>query len=357
MRVYQAVIALLTLSEVSGAERFNEIKIRDDAVHNYIVSPLPHTYLRADALPDSFSWSDVDGVSYLTHSLNQHLPQYCGSCWAHGSLSSLGDRIKIARKAQGDDINLSIQFILNCGTQLAGSCYGGYHTSTYEFIKKTGYVPYDTCQPYIACSHDSNEGFCKHIDSTCAASTTCKTCDTFAGMGGACTEIDYFPNATVAEYGLIDFDPDDNEGNCHKIMAEIYSRGPVAATINAEPIVRYSGGIFTDDSFDQQTNHIVSIVGWGTDEATGTKYWIVRNSWGQYWGEMGYMRLEMGKNLLGIEGEVAWATPGSYTVNNFPCYENGENCVVSENYLDPSNNLGEIQRRLAKHGNRRNMRG
>lgn len=176
-------------------------------------------------------------------------------------------------------------------------------------------------------------------------------------MGGACTEIDYFPNATVAEYGLIDFDPDDNESNCHKIMAEIYSRGPVAATINAEPIVRYAGGIFTDDSFDQQTNHIVSIVGWGTDVATGTKFWIIRNSWGQYWGEMGYMRVEMGKNLLGIEGEVAWATPGSYTVNNFPCYENGENCIVSENYLDPSNNLAEIQRRLANHSNRRNMRG
>jgi len=31
---------------------------------------------------------------------------------------------------------------------------------------------------------------------------------------------------------------------------------------------------------------------------------------GQYWGEMGYMRLEMGKNLLGIEGEIAFAVPG-----------------------------------------------
>lgn len=74
----------------------------------------------------------------------QHIPQYCGSCWAHGSLSSFADRIKIARKAQGDDINLSIQFILNCGTESAGSCHGGYHTSTYEFIQKTGFVPYDT---------------------------------------------------------------------------------------------------------------------------------------------------------------------------------------------------------------------
>jgi cathepsin X len=106
----------------------------------------------------------VNGASYLTHSLNQHIPQYCGSCWAHGSLSSLADRIKIARLGAGDEINLSIQYILNCGTDMAGSCHGGYHTSTYEFIQSSGYVPYDTCNPYLACSNDSTEGFCPQID-------------------------------------------------------------------------------------------------------------------------------------------------------------------------------------------------
>lgn len=54
------------------------------------------------------------------HSIVFLCPTDCGSCWAHGSISSLGDRIKIARGAQGDDINLSIQFILNCGTETAG---------------------------------------------------------------------------------------------------------------------------------------------------------------------------------------------------------------------------------------------
>lgn len=242
---------------------------------------MPHTYVGAGELPDSFSWANINGVSYLTHSLNQHLPQYCGSCWAHGSLSSLGDRIKIARKGQGDDINLSIQFILNCGAEAAGSCHGGYHTSTFEFIQETGYVPYDTCMPYMACSKESKDGFCSYVDTTCSKPNTCRTCDTFAGMGGACTEIDYFPNATVAEYGLIDFDQDDIETTVHKIMAEIYVRGPVAATINAEPIVKYTGGVFTDDSYDTQTNHIVSIVGWGAVPDSESKYWIIRNSWGE----------------------------------------------------------------------------
>ena len=155
-------------------------------------------------------------------------------------------------------------------------------------------VPYDTCMPYMACSVDSKEGFCGQVDTTCSKPNTCRTCDTFAGMGGACTEIDYFPNATVAEYGLIDFDEDNIEKAVHEIMAEIFVRGPVAATINAEPIVEYMGGVFTEEGHPTESNHIVSIVGWGTDPDTGVKYWIIRNSWGQYWGELGFLFLEFG---------------------------------------------------------------
>jgi len=60
-------------------------------------------------------------------------------------------------------------------------------------------------------------GFCSSVDTSCSAANTCRTCDTFAGMGGKCAEIDIFPNATVSEYGLIDFDEDVVE----KIMTEM----------------------------------------------------------------------------------------------------------------------------------------
>jgi len=342
-------LALASILSLVSSEKYNEIKILDGhTVRSSVKSPLPHTYVKSDSLPDEFTWQDVDGVSYLTRNLNQHLPQYCGSCWAHGAMSAFSDRLKIARKGQGEDINLSIQYILNCGADVAGSCYGGYHTGVYQLIQEEGGVPYETCMPYIACSDDSSEGFCEHVDTTCKKDNICRTCDTFGGMGGKCTEIDFYPNATVAEYGVVDKDAD-------KIMAEIYTRGPVAATINAEPIVEYTGGVFDDKDASRETNHIVSIVGWGMDRTTGIKHWIVRNSWGEYWGEMGFMRVEMGSNILGLEGEVAWATPSTWTEINFPCSENGKNCNGSTRlqnsraqfYVDPSvNALQEVARNL-----------
>jgi cathepsin X len=273
--------------------------------------------------------------------LNQHIPQYCGACWAHAALSSLADRIKISRKdIVGQDINLSVQFLLNCGREIAGSCLGGSATGAYEFIKTNGFVPYETCQPYIACSSDSQEGFCPHVDTSCSPMNICKTC-TNPQKGGSCVALHRFPNATVAEYGTY-------QNDIHAIMAEIFARGPVKASVNAEPLINYTGGIIYDrpELRNMTHNHGVSIVGWGYEESTSIQYWIVRNSWGTYHGEMGFILVELGRNLLGIENHIAWATPGTYSTSNFPCFEDGGNCLGEYQYVDASHDVPAVKRRL-----------
>merc|ERR1719384_468190 len=248
----------LLVPQLALSKYRSEYKILEGhKIKNDYSSPLPHTYLKESDIPDSFTWGNVEDVSYLTRTLNQHLPQYCGSCWAHGAISSLGDRIKIARAGRGGpDINLSIQYILNCGTEIAGSCHGGSATGAYEFVKSAN-VPYASCQQYLACSAESREGFCEQVDTTCNAMNTCRTCSTFKAYGGFCSQLDYFPNATIHEYGT-------TANDYRQIMAEIYARGPVAAGVNANEIVEYMGGIIDMPYKSKQIDHIVSITGWGT---------------------------------------------------------------------------------------------
>lgn len=100
---------------------------------------------------------------------------------------------------------------------------------------------------------------------------------------------------TVSEYSHIK-----GEQN---IMNEVYQRGPVACSIYAsQALDDYTGGIFKYNGTEQQeANHEISIVGWGVEG--DEKYWIIRNSWGSYWGENGFFRLLRGVNEILIEDD------------------------------------------------------
>mmetsp|Transcript_13472 Transcript_13472/g.20134 ORF Transcript_13472/g.20134 Transcript_13472/m.20134 type:complete len:358 (-) Transcript_13472:120-1193(-) len=346
MKFFTVFAALVASVTADDDFHFNEfVKLEGHTVQNDYTSPLPHEYVADKDVPLNWDWGNVDGKSMITKSLNQHIPQYCGSCWAHGALSALADRIKIARNGEGDDINLSIQHVLNCGSLIAGSCHGGSHTGAYEFIKSNGKIAFDTCSPYIACSAESTEGFCPHVDTTCSPVNVCRTCGGFLSMGAAeCAPIEDYPHATVLEYGIVGQGETDPMKRAMMIKKEVYTRGPIACGVQAKPLVKWFGGeIFSDENTPKTHNHVVSIVGYGHDDKTKKDYWKVRNSWGTYWAEEGFFRIEMGKDLLGIESECAFATPGSYTVQNKPCSEDGSDCKgkegmksIQQEYIDPS---------------------
>ena len=78
----------------------------------------------------------------VTTDVNQHIPVYCGSCWIHGTLAALNDRIKIARKGAFPDVMLSRQTAMNCVVSLkapeepAPGCNGGDPWDIHAYMAK-----------------------------------------------------------------------------------------------------------------------------------------------------------------------------------------------------------------------------
>lgn len=241
----------------------------------------------ATPFPRSLDWRNHHGINYLTPTLNQHIPVYCGSCWAHAAVSVVADRIKMMRRAQWPDYELSVQYLLNCGKHEAGSCEGGDASGVFQIAKERG-IPEKTCLQYIA------------RDDYCTDFNTCRNCAPKPG-DGLCTPVHNFTRLFVEEHGY------QRHPSVEFLMKEITLNGPVAVGINAGPLMNYNGGVVQTVE-PRVTDHAVSIVGFGTDDKEGD-YWIVRNSWGTYWGENGFFRIVRGKNALGIESEVSYATP------------------------------------------------
>jgi len=278
-----AVVVLLCVVAVSNTHAKKAGCYSPQKWTPHVVSPLPHTYMAEADLPAAWDWRNISGVNYVSLSRNQHIPQYCGSCWAHGSTSALNDRIAIARKNAWPEIVVSPQHLINCGG--GGSCDGGDPGSAYSYIHQKGIVE-ESCAPY-----EAKNGI--------ACSPACKTC---LGFNSTCNKVANFTLWKVSEYGTVI--------GASRMKAEIYARGPLACSIDAtDKLESYTGGIFKQFELFPVPNHIISVVGWGVED--GVEYWIGRNSWGSYWGENGWFRIVTGNPFenLGIELDCAWAVP------------------------------------------------
>jgi len=256
---------------------------KEGPVKEVVLSPLPHTYLAPADVPSAWDWRNVSGLNLVTASRNQHIPQYCGSCWAHGTTSALNDRISIVRKGAWPEVMLAPQMLINC--EGGGDCDGGDAGAAYDFIHSEGIVE-ESCAPYQAVNG-------------LACSPACKSC---TGFNETCTEVKTATLWKVGEFGHVAGET--------KMKAEIYARGPIACSIHADDkLEAYTGGIFKEFVPAPVPNHIVSVVGWG--EENGQGYWIVRNSWGNYWGESGWFRIVTGlfTDNLGIQQDCYWAVP------------------------------------------------
>lgn len=300
-KLMSTLVILVVLATVHGAKVCTRTFKNREHLHPSVYNLPPPTdaeILEMSALPPTFDWCDQ---GYCTSSWNQHIPQYCGSCFAHGSLSAAQDRIKIQNIKngyKGPDVMLGRQTFLNCAPShgLSNGCNGGEPADVFEFMHHYG-LPDETCLHYNATDNTKYTS----TNFTCPPEGYCINCMTLPGDAKpSCFPVKKMIRYRAKEYGRLSGE--------HAIMKEILN-GPVTCGLacNDDFTFNYSAGIYEDKTGFMAIDHDVEVVGWGEED--GVKYWHVRNSWGTYWGMNGFFKIVRGKNNLAIESDCHYMIP------------------------------------------------
>ncbi|GAU21929.1 hypothetical protein TSUD_110690 [Trifolium subterraneum] len=199
------------------------------------------------SLPIFFDWRDHGAVTPVKKQGK------CGSCWAFAATSAIESLVYISG---GDLRNLSPQELIDCDIQNHG-CEGGRPEKAFIYAsrgRRHG-ITFESLYPYHAkrqpCNVPKNNRIAVFIDGYTVLSTT---------------EL--------------------------SVRIAVTHQPVVAVIYIGDPFKRYAGGIFKGPC-GYTGRHAVLIVGYG-ETHDGVKYWILKNSWGEDWGEEGYIRLLRG---------------------------------------------------------------
>lgn len=198
----------------------------------------------------AFDWRDKDGENWVTPVRSQGV---CGSCWAFSAVGVVESAVRIYTEDPDKEIDLSEQHLVSeCCS--AGSCSGGWPDWALDYIRDTG-VPDENCFPYAAKDSD------------------CDPCPDWT------TRVWKITGHTYVEPSESDF----------KYALQEY--GPVSVVLSVpDDWYYYKAGIYEPVTDVRWANHAVVLVGW--DDSDGC--WIIKNGWGQGWGENGYARVKYG---------------------------------------------------------------
>lgn len=184
----------------------------------------------------------------------------CGCCWSFASAGALEGQIF---RKYNRLVSISAQNLIDCiHTNDTDGCDGGLMTDAFKYVQENRGVLSDDDYPYDG----QQNSLCRHDERK--ASAYCK--------------------------GFVEL-PSGSEIDLQQAVKEI---GPIAAGIDASflSIQFYQSGIYFEPGCNSiDINHAILVVGYGAD-GDGSEYYIVKNSWGDGWGEQGYLRIARNKN-------------------------------------------------------------
>ena len=251
--------------------------------------------VKDDPLTTPIFWGNYKGRNYLTWIKNQHIPTYCGSCWAQSATSVLTDRLNIRNINAGNSFPrhvLSVQAMINC--RLGGTCLGGASGLAWE-LSKNWKIPTDTCRMYES---SNPENF------SCEGESRC-----FNASKDDSWEIKDFNGISVQEWIWV--------RGTDAIKKELLN-GPISCSFEVtDKFEKYTPtkdqiNVYEEKKNSFALNHAVSVVGWDKDDKGD--YWIVRNSWGVEYGYNGMFYFRVG-NQLGMEAQCQ--APTEFTFSSY----------------------------------------
>ncbi|XP_046356487.1 procathepsin L-like [Haliotis rufescens] len=136
--------------------------------------------------------------------------------------------------------------------------------------------------------------------------------DCIHNLGGLCSANDYplytgqCRNNTCQAVGMIQGGKAVPAGQVDQMVDALLER-PLAVLIDssAASFERYQNGIYNDtDCSRTEVGHAMQVVGYGEED--GQEFWICKNTWGNTWGDQGYVRMKKGADTCGIESHASY---------------------------------------------------
>lgn len=243
----------LNLSYKLELNKYSELTFEEfKAIYLSPISEKPQFETQTSSLKKSSKdWRKSQDVSKVKNQME------CGSCWAFSTTGSLESAYSIFKKKK---IDLSEQELVDCSKGYGNyGCNGGMMYLAYDYIRDRG-IGISKEYPYSG------------IEGKCGVEKTSERYHV-----GAYKQIQ-----PINVLGLV----------------QALDQQPVSAAIEVMEDFRfYKEGIYTRNDCGQNLNHGVLVVGYFSEsDQPEENYFIVKNSWGEDWGDSGYIKMQIGND-------------------------------------------------------------